>query len=165
LAAGVLAVVLASAAVGRVGNQVTGDRPPPLSAADVRDELAAEAAASSTTTVADAPTSTDLATTTTTAARVDTPSTLTTAAPPATAGQEEIRSYALVGGTATLRFAPAGVSVVSATPNPGFTVEVEPHGGGVEVQFRSDAHRSRLEASWDGGPQAQTEERAESDDD
>ena len=59
-----------------------------------------------------------------------------------------------MGGTATLRFCPAGVTVVVATPAPGFTVDIsETHGGGVRVEFESDDHRSRLEGWWDGGPQ------------
>ena len=63
------------------------------------------------------------------------------------------RSYDLVGGTATLRFSPSGVTVVVATPGAGFTVDIgESHGGGARVEFESDDHRSRLDGWWDGGP-------------
>lgn len=163
LAGGVLAVVLATAAVGRVGNQVTGDRPAPLSATDVREELAAEAA----TTTSTAPTTTDTAPTTSALPPVTTPpaTTPTGPAPADTAAADETRTYPLVGGTATLRFSPAGVTVVSANPNPGFSVEIEPEGTGLEVTFRSATHRSKVEARWDGGPQDSVEEESDVEDD
>jgi hypothetical protein len=78
-----------------------------------------------------------------------------TEAPPAT----ETRTYNLVGGTAALSFSPGGVSVVFATPEPGFEVDVEPqNGNGVRVEFESEGHRSRVEAWWDGGPQERVRE-------
>lgn len=145
LLAGVLAVALATAAVSRVGNEVTGSRPSPLSAGEVQQELTA--ASTSTTTTSTAPAVSPPATTGST----------TTTATPATTGPvdapAETRSYALVGGTATLRFSPQGVTVVTATPNPGFSVDVEPeHGNGVKVEFESEAHESRVDGWWDGGP-------------
>lgn len=164
LVGGLLAVVLASAAVGRVGNQVTGDRPAPLSAADVRDELAAEAAGTTSTTAAagaEEPAPPTTATTSTTA-----PVAATTPGPTeAPAGADETRTYPLVGGTATLRFSPAGVTVVAANPNPGFSVEVEQEGTGLEVAFRSDSHRSKVEAWWDGGPRDSVDEESDVEDD
>ena len=39
-----------------------------------------------------------------------------------------------------------------ANPNPGYEVRVEPESGGVKVEFRSDDHRSRIDAWWDNGP-------------
>lgn len=76
-----------------------------------------------------------------------------------TDAQAETRTYALVGGTAALRFAPSGVSVLYATPKPGFTVETEPeHVNGFRVEFESDAHRSRVAGWWEGGPQDRTRE-------
>lgn len=81
----------------------------------------------------------------------------------------EVRSYALVGGSATLRYEPGRVSVVTAEPRQGFTVEVEGDGTAeVRVEFDSDAHRSRLRGAWEGGPRDRIEEdadRDESDDD
>jgi hypothetical protein len=66
------------------------------------------------------------------------------------------------GGVVTLSFSPAGVDVVGATPNEGFTVDSEPeHGNGVKVEFESDAHRSRVDAWWDGGPQVERREDGE----
>jgi hypothetical protein len=59
-----------------------------------------------------------------------------------------------------LRFAPTGVTVVVASPNAGYAVDVEgTHGNGVRVEFRSEEHRSRVEGWWDGGPQDDTEEQ------
>jgi hypothetical protein len=86
----------------------------------------------------------------------------TTGPPPATtapAPAAETRTYNLVGGSASLSYSPAGVSVVFATPKPGFEVDVEPqNGNGVRVEFESDEHRSRVEGWWDGGPQERVRE-------
>ena len=149
LVAGVLAVALASAAVSRVGNEVTGSRPSPLSAGEVQQELTAASTTSSTSSMTSAPPETSTPTTS--------GSTTTSAAVPTTTGatdpRAETRTYALVGGTATLRFTPQGVTVVTATPNPGFSVDVEPENvNGVKVEFESDAHESRVDGWWDGGP-------------
>jgi hypothetical protein len=66
------------------------------------------------------------------------------------------------GGVVTLSFSPAGVDVVGATPNEGFTVDSEPeHGNGVKVEFESDGHESRVDAWWDGGPQVERRENGE----
>lgn len=177
--AGVGAVALATGAVSMVGSQVTGDRPAPLSADQVRSELAA-AAASSTTTVSGTPTTgpgsaiteTGGAPTTTTpdssggpggpaptVAPSDPGPSPTTTAPPPAATPTETRTYTLVGGTATLQFGPSGVTVLAASPNPGYDVELEPtHDTGVRVEFESDGHRSRVEGWWDGGPRDEVEE-------
>ena len=62
----------------------------------------------------------------------------------------------------TLSFSPAGVDVVGATPNEGFTVDSEAeHGNGVKVEFESDGHESRVDAWWDGGPQVERRENGE----
>ena len=65
----------------------------------------------------------------------------------------ETRTYVLTGGTVTVRFSPDAVTVVLATPNPGFGVDAEQRGAvAIRVEFESDQHRSRLDASWIGGP-------------
>lgn len=158
LLGGIAAVALATAAVSRVGNEVTGDRPSPLSADEVAAELAAEATGT-TSGPPGAATPPDAGT----ASSLPPPSTAlappTTTAPPTTEPAGEVRTYALVGGTATLRFAPAGVTVVTANPNPGYQVELEPaHGSGVEVSFEGNHHKSQVEGWWDGGPRDQVEE-------
>lgn len=90
------------------------------------------------------------------------PPTTATPDPQPEAPADEVRTYSLVGGTATLRFTPGAVVVVSAHPNPGFTQEVEGDGTAeVTVQFESEHHRSRLRGSWEGGPR----DRVEEDDD
>lgn len=76
------------------------------------------------------------------------PSTSSSAAPAAAT----TRTYALTGGTVTIEFSSARVRVLVATPNAGFSREIEQHGTQeVSVRFESDAHRSRLDAGWDDG--------------
>jgi hypothetical protein len=70
----------------------------------------------------------------------------------------ELRTYQLEGGTVTISFSAESVSVVQATPRNGFSRDVEPEGSGIKVEFRSDTHRSRLDAWWDGGPQERVRE-------
>jgi hypothetical protein len=60
-----------------------------------------------------------------------------------------------------VRFSPTGVTVLVATPKPGFTAEVEGEGSGVKVEFESETHKSRLDAWWDGGPRAEVREDAD----
>ena len=177
--------------VGLVADQVTNDRPRPLTARDVRrlTDAGAGASASTTSTAAPAPTATGgtaslppgAPTTVTTGVRpgaggpgtvAPAPTTSTTAraasttsttSPPATtttvAAAPVTRTYTVQGGSASLRFEPAGVSVVWANASPGFTVTVSPdHGNGVRVEFLSDSHRSRIEGWWDGGPQDRVRE-------
>ncbi|MFP5256491.1 MAG: hypothetical protein ACLGI8_11655 [Acidimicrobiia bacterium] len=166
LVAGALSVALAVAAVGLVGNEVTGSRPSPLSAEEVAQELASTSSTttvpgvtSSETTAPSAPPDVTASTVTTSSAGSP-----TTAAPPppTTAAVGETRTYALVGGTATLRFEPSGVTVLAATPNPGFSVHAEPeHVNGVKVEFESAGHESRVAGWWDGGPRDDVREDVE----
>jgi hypothetical protein len=166
LLAGAAAVGLASAGVRVVSRQLTGQtHPAPLSAEEVQAEVAA-AATSSTTTGEEPPgagattTTTAPPPTTATTAGSTPPSSTTTAAPaPVT------RTYQLVGGSATVRFSASAVTVLVATPAPGFTAEVEDHDGAARVEFESEGHKSRLDAWWAGGPQAESREDAEHDDD
>jgi hypothetical protein len=163
--AGAAATTVAWLGVSTVSDQLagSGSHPDPLSA----DEIAAEVEDASTTTVASLDTTTtSTSTTSTTAPQVTTttvssspatsspPSPTTTAAP-----QPVVRSYDLVGGSATLRFSPSGVTVVVASPKAGFTVDISSsHDGGKRVEFESAEHRSRLDAWWDGGPQDEVRE-------
>ena len=168
LAAGAAAVAAASAGVAMVSDQVTESRPAPLNAAAVAEELASQTqgttATTSTTGSAEAPTEAPATTDLATNADSPPPTTVTTTAPqpPATAPAAVVRTYTLVGGTATLRFSTAGVTVVTATPNAGFDVEVEPeHGNGVKVEFERDSHKSRVSGWWDGGPRDDVREEAD----
>lgn len=185
LAAGAGAVVLSSAAVSMVGNRVTVGRPATLSADQVRDQLLGDSGsttlpmggAKQTPSSDDATTSTrpteDGTTRSTTNPEITpttqgqsagddiapTSSTTTPATQPAT-----VRTYTLVGGTATLRFSPSGVTVQDATPQPGYSVEIEvEHGTGVRVEFRSSDHRSRVDGWWDNGPRDEVSEDDGSD--
>ena len=137
LAAAVVAVVVAWQGVAVVGDQVTDERPAPLAASEIETRLDRTSTTTATTT------------STTTAAPPLPTEGSTPAAPPAA----ETRTYNLTGGTASLRFTPAGVEVVFANPAAGFSVEVEPeHGNGVKVEFESGSHESRVDGWWDGGP-------------
>jgi hypothetical protein len=73
------------------------------------------------------------------------------------------RTYETVGGSAAVSATDAAVDVVWATPRPGFRVEVERAGDGHElrVDFRSDAHRSRIKVWVEGG---ELREHVEEDD-
>lgn len=182
LLAAVVAVAVAWQGVGIVTRNVTDDRPASLAASEVR-ELAAEPDATTTTTSVASPSSVPPAATSTSApvpavtpaARptATTSSPPTTAAPPVTsappttatattattAAPAETRTYNVVGGSVALRFSPEGVTVVWATPNDGFEVEVEPENvNGVQVEFESESHRSRVDGWWDGGPQDRVRE-------
>lgn len=183
LAAGTGAVMLSSAAVSMVGNRVTAGRPATLSADQVREQLRG---AGSTTLAGpggapqrpspDGVTTTRPARDDTTSSTAPTATTPTTAAKPsggivgqttttAASQQATVRTYALVGGTATLRFSPGGVTVQDATPRPGYSVEIEAEqGNGVKVEFRSDAHRSQVVGWWEDGPRDDVREDDESDD-
>ncbi len=167
LVAAVVAVIVAWQGVAVVGDQVTDERPAPLAASDIEARLAE---ASTTTTAApgsststSTSTSTSSSTSTSTTIAAGDPSTPTSqTAPPATTPPPppstapvagETRTYNLHGGTASLRFSPAGVEVVFANPAPGFSVDVEAeHDNGVRVEFESETHESRVDGWWDGGP-------------
>jgi hypothetical protein len=165
--AGAAATTVAWLGVSRVSEQLagSGSHPAPLSAEEIRDELAA--APATTTTAAGAATTTSTSTPPqvggTTTVPTSSPAITLPVAPTTTvpaAGVEPVtRSYDLVGGSATLRFSATGVTVVVATPAPGFTVDIgESHDGGVRVEFEGEDHRSRLDGWWDGGPQDEVRE-------
>jgi hypothetical protein len=178
--AGTVAVLAAGHGVSLVADRVTSDRPASLSPEDVRRALARDAAADVTTTTggvtttvvtgggpAPTTTSTPGGTTPTTGGGGTSgpggdeggPQTPTTTIPGAPADPGVTRTYALRGGTVTLRFASTGVTVVVAQPAAGYEVSTEPqHGNGIRVEFRSDRNRSRVEGWWDGGPRDEVDE-------
>jgi hypothetical protein len=63
-----------------------------------------------------------------------------------------IRTFQLVGGTATLRAQDGGVELMSATPQPGYVMTVNPSGDDrVVVNFTGlNLHVSTLDARWAG---------------
>ncbi|ROP42403.1 hypothetical protein [Saccharothrix texasensis] len=65
-----------------------------------------------------------------------------------------LRSFTLHGGVAAVSFSAKDIEPISATPRQGFAATVEQPADAVVVEFTSAAgHRSRLEATWVGGPQ------------
>jgi hypothetical protein len=51
------------------------------------------------------------------------------------------------------------VKVLVASPNAGYSVEIDPtHDNGIRVEFRSDAHRSRVDGWWEDGPRDDVDE-------
>ena len=74
------------------------------------------------------------------------------------------RTFSLIGGTVTFRCTGNVISLGSAVPNAGFSVETEREDGGqeIKVRFESDAHRSEIRAECVGGQVQATELREES---
>lgn len=119
--------------------------------------VAATTTPTTTTTAAPAPPP-EPTTSTTTTTTVAAP-TRTTPPPPADGAWTEddgkpayVRSFQLAGGEAAVRFSPDGTEPISATPRQGFAVSVRQPDGSLIVEFQGSNRRSRLEASWQGGP-------------
>lgn len=72
--------------------------------------------------------------------------------------QSQTKTFTLIGGTTSIRFSPSETKVLWATPNPGYEVRIEPESPGIKVEFRSDDHRSRIDAWWNGGPRHEIRE-------
>ena len=93
-----------------------------------------------------------------------TPDPAPTGDPTAPAAPESM-TFTLSGGTATVRFSPTDVAVVSAVPVAGFETDVDSDDGRTRVEFESDTHRSRLEVWWEGVPRHSIQEKAAADHD
>ncbi|GBD85397.1 hypothetical protein BMS3Abin02_01802 [bacterium BMS3Abin02] len=178
LAATLLAIALASQAVGLVRDQVT-DRP-----SRTVSTLLASATTPSTAVLATTPTDIDLevpqrttsptSTTASTVPSVTAASTTTTSAttaptttPTTTAAPTLDRRYTLVGGWVTVACSGDDISFKSAAPKPGFSVErTEVEENKVDVKFESSDHTSRFEAECSGGNVVESiEEKDEQGDD
>ncbi len=163
LAATVLAVIVASAAVGAVRSGVT-DQP----SASAPFFGAADTVTTSTTT--EPPTSTTtrppeaVGSTTTTVDTGSTPTeptgssatTPTTTIPEAqtttTTSGSFTKTYTLVGGRVTISASDPSVTFISAIPNAGFSVDLESSGPNeVKVEFDSEDHESEFTAKWHEG--------------
>ena len=85
----------------------------------------------------------------------------TTPAPPSSSWQS--RSIQTSGGTVIVRYRPGEVEYQSATPAPGFQVEVDKAGPpDVKVEFESEEQRFEVEARWnDGGLDVKTSASSE----
>lgn len=187
VAATAVAVVVAVQGVGFVGREVTDRRPAALSVEEVRAALRAGKATASPTSSTSAPTSTTVPAgaqpgATTTVARLAngsrpqsgfsaTGSGSTSSgtsggggSTPAPVGPTT-RTYTLEGGSVAIRFEPGKVTVVWATPNSGYEVDVETYAADrVEVRFRSETHESQVTAWWDGAPRDEIDEEDRSSD-
>jgi hypothetical protein len=127
-----------------VTDEVTDNRPAALAASDVQERLDAGSGADGATTTAG-------------------PASSTTTAPPASTTTSvvpsESHTYHLTGGTTTIRFSPTEVRATMTSPNLGFSVKKsEGDGTSWRVEFESDDHRSRIDATWDNGPQVRPRE-------
>jgi hypothetical protein len=65
------------------------------------------------------------------------------------------KTFSMTGGTARLRFSPQGVTVVYASPKPGFQLTKNEPGdnNGWRVEFEGNGVRSRVDGWWANGPQ------------
>ncbi len=82
---------------------------------------------------------------------------------PPTAAPTASRTFSLIGGTVSVTCTGNVISLDSATPNSGFTVETEnkEEGQRIEVRFRSETHESRLEVGCQNGQVVSEEIREE----
>lgn len=158
LAGTILAVVLASQAVGLVRNQVT-DRPSRTVSTLLTTPVSVLPPASDTTMV-DGPSST----TTTGAPSTTQPATTTTTAPPigtATAGER----FSLIGGWVTVACEGERILFRSAAPQAGFQIaHTEIEDSGIEVQFRDSEHTSKFHAECVNGTVVESTEEGDHDD-
>lgn len=149
-AATLVAVAVAYGGVSAVAGRVVDPLPPTLGLPSAPEPT------ETTTAPASSPTS---ATTT------PPPTDVEPTAEPTTTSTAATRSYTLVGGSATLRFEPGRVTVVTAAPAQGFRMDVEGEGTSeLRVEFDSDAHRSRLRGWWEGGARDRIDEDVRDDD-
>jgi cytoskeletal protein RodZ len=72
------------------------------------------------------------------------------------------RTFTVEGGAVAVRFTPEQISVLWATPDPGYRVDWEPEHGGLKIEFESDRHTTELEVWWDGGARHQISEEGDS---
>lgn len=79
--------------------------------------------------------------------------TVTTSSTPTTTETAwQTRSVQTTGGVVLLRYRPGEVAYQSATPAPGFKVEVEKKGPPeVKLEFESESKKVEIEASWGDG--------------
>ena len=142
----------------------TQPNPLPATTAPVATTTAAAAPATTTTTAPPSTTTSSVAPPSSTSTTTSTSSTTTTTTTTVPAAETSV--YQLVGGVVSIESAPGAVSLLSASPNAGFSVEVKSRGpGAVEVEFESSGHESTLTATWDGMLIVDVDEEPGDDDD
>ena len=118
---------------------------------------------SSTTvpTTSTVPTTASTPTVTTTSTTVPTTSTTVPDCSNNTGPPAQTLPFTLTGGTASVSFWANGCveATASANPDGDYKVTIETQTPGLKVVFRSDTHRSRLNAWWAGGPVWTIDER------
>jgi cytoskeletal protein RodZ len=73
-------------------------------------------------------------------------------APPTSQPTTSTQTFSLVGGTVTVTCNGNAITLNSATPNAGFTIDKEENEDGqVEVRFQNDSHESRLQVACQNG--------------
>ncbi len=107
-------------------------------------------ATTATTSTAPSPAETSTTSTTTPPTGSTTPTTSTTQ--PDTSETWQARSVKTAGGTVLLRYRPGEVAYQSASPAPGYQVEVEKPGPPeVKVEFESESNKVEVQAAWSDG--------------
>ncbi len=145
------------------GDQVSTSTTATTTAGSGTDGTATTSRTATTGTTPTTGTTATTATTSTTGTTATTGSTSATGGTTATTGGSnpqpyETKTFTLVGGATSIKFSPSYTKVLWASPNPGYEVRIDPTSDGVEVEFRSDDHRSRIEAWWDNGPRHEIRE-------
>lgn len=187
LGATALSVLIASAAVAGIRDRVV--ETPVALGLPTTTSTTVPLDPSTSTTIADVPTTALPSTTSTTTSTTEPPdvtvttvagspvtttteppaATTTTTAPPQTTTTFAVthKTYDMVGGTVILAIGDSEVTLVSATPRPGFSADYEHTGPDeVEIKFVSGDHKSKLEAHWeDGELKVDIDEESDDDDD
>jgi cytoskeletal protein RodZ len=151
-----LATTLTWQIVSAADDQVSERPIAPLNvAAPALADTSSTIATTTTSLAASATTTTTLATPTTSspkatvATSTTTSSSTTATSPPTTEATWQTRSVQTAGGTVILRYRPGEVTYQSATPAPGYQVEVEKPGPPeVRMEFESESRKVEVEASW-----------------
>ncbi|WUH95941.1 hypothetical protein OG900_27030 [Streptomyces sp. NBC_00433] len=74
--------------------------------------------------------------------------------PPTPSASGRVHGYTMRGGRVVLALGPSTATLVSATPNPGWQMQVWPQDGWLRVTFTSGASASTLFCTWNGHPPA-----------
>lgn len=155
----VLATTLTWQIVSAADDRVS-DRPAPLNLAapvitsleTTTTSVVGGSSTSFTTTPRGNPTTTTSATTSTSGSRPAPTTSSSIATTTGTAATWQTELVQTAGGAVTLRYRPGEVVYQSATPAPGFQVEVD-HAGPpeVKVEFESESSKIEVRASWRDG--------------